>query len=130
VTKSKERIKKTGEVFTPQWLVDQMLDELPQDLFVDPEKTFIDPACGDGNFLVRVLRRKIEGGSEPLKALQTTYGVDLMEDNIHKCRKRLFYVAFEYDPNPNLAWRDALFSNIKAANTLETSLEDIFTVNT
>jgi len=129
VTKSKERIKKTGEVFTPQWLVDQMLDELPQDLFVDPEKTFIDPACGDGNILVRVLRRKIEGGSTPLQALQTTYGVDLMEDNIQKCRRRLFSVAFEYDKSPNSLWRDALLGNIKSANALEMSLEDIFNEN-
>jgi hypothetical protein len=129
MTKSKERIKKTGEVFTPQWLVDQMLDELPQDLFVNPEKTFIDPACGDGNILVRVLRRKIEGGSTPLKALQTTYGVDLMEDNIQKCRRRLFSVAFEYDKSPCSLWRDALLSNFKSANALEMSLEDIFNEN-
>ena len=127
MTKSKERIKNTGEVFTPEWLVDEMLDKLPQSLFQDPTKTYLDPACGDGNILVRVLRRKIENGSTPLQALQTTFGVDIMPDNIQQCRKRLFAVAFEYDLRPTKDWKTALLTKIRVANTLEQSLEEIFT---
>lgn len=127
LTKSKKRVKNQGEVFTPEWLVDEMLDKLPLSLFQDPTKTYLDPACGNGNILIRVLRRKIDNGSTPLQALQTTYGVDIMPDNIHECRKRLFTVAFEYDHRPTKEWKTALLTNIRVANTLEQSLEEIFT---
>lgn len=126
MSKTKERVKQTGEVFTPEWLVDEMLDKLPRSLFSDPTKTYLDPACGDGNILVRVLRRKIDNGSTPLQALQTTFGVDIMPDNVQECRKRLFSVAFEYDQRPTKEWKVALLTNIRVANTLESTLEEIF----
>lgn len=126
--KSKKRSDELGEVFTPQWLVDEMLDELPQDVFTNPEKTFIDPACGDGNFLVRVLERKIQNGSTPLQALQTTYGIDIMPDNIDECRKRLIGVAMKMNNNhADIAWREPLLNNIRFGNTLERTPEEIFT---
>lgn len=127
-SKTEERIKATGEVFTPQWLVDEMLDKLPQDVFTNPEKTFIDPACGDGNFLVRVLERKIQNGSTPLQALQTTYGIDIMPDNIDECRKRLIIAAMKMNNDHyESAWREPLSNNIRFGNTLERTPEEIFT---
>lgn len=93
IERSSERIKRTGEVFTPLELVDEILDKLPPELFTDPTKTFLDPACGDGNFLVRVLQRKIDNGSTPTQALKTTYGVDIMDDNIRRCKQRLLEIA-------------------------------------
>jgi len=126
LTKSEQRVRERGEIFTPEWLVDEMLDKLPQSLFQDPTKTYLDPACGDGNILVRVLRRKIDNGSTPLQALQTTFGVDIMPDNVQECRKRLFSVAFEYDQRPTKDWKVALLTNIRVANTLESTLEEIF----
>lgn len=83
-----ERAKQTAEVFTPPRLVKQMLNKLPKEVW-KKGKTFIDPACGNGNFLVAVLWRKIERGHNPLHALQTIYGVDIMRDNIQECRLRL-----------------------------------------
>jgi len=83
------RIKATSEVFTPTDLVQNTLDELPQELFTDPTKTFLDPSCGDGQFLGEVLIRKIENGSTFEQALSTVYGVDLMQDNVELCRERL-----------------------------------------
>lgn len=83
------RIKATGEVFTPTPLVQEVLDQLPQELFEDPNKTFLDPSCGDGQFLGEVIIRKMENGSTFEQALSTTYGVDLMEDNVELCRERL-----------------------------------------
>lgn len=94
IKRSTERIKQTGEVFTPLPLVDEILDKLPQELFKDPTKTFLDPACGDGNFLVRVVAYKIFHGSTPKQALETTYGVDIMEDNIVHCKERLLTHAW------------------------------------
>ena len=89
VTKSKKRIKKTGEVFTPTPLVQEILDTLDQTVFKDPTKTFLDPTCGDGQLLGEALIRKMENGSTFEQALATTYGVDLMQDNVDLCRERL-----------------------------------------
>ena len=83
------RVKATGEVFTPTSLVQTVLDELPEETFTDANKTFLDNSCGDGQFLSEVLIRKMEKGSTFEQALSTTYGVDLMQDNVDLCRERL-----------------------------------------
>lgn len=89
IERDKLRIKSTGEVFTPTPLVQEILDQLPQELFTDPTKTFCDPSCGDGQFLSEVLIRKLENGIDFATALSTIYGVDLMPDNVTLCRERL-----------------------------------------
>jgi len=93
VDRDKLRIKQTAEVFTPTPLVQEMLDKLEESnptLFSDPTKTFLDNSCGDGQFLSEVVIRKMErSGCSIEQALKTTYGVDLMEDNVIECRKRL-----------------------------------------
>ena len=89
VERDRARVKATGEVFTPTPLVQEILDRLDPTLFQDPTKTFLDPSCGDGQFLGEVLIRKIENGSTFEQALQTIYGVDLMQDNVDLCRERL-----------------------------------------
>jgi len=89
VEREKLRVKATGEVFTPTALVQKMLDQLPEDQFTDPAKTFLDPSCGDGQFLSEVIIRKMEHGSTFEQALSTTYGVELMPDNVELCRTRL-----------------------------------------
>lgn len=90
------RVKATSEVFTPTDLVQKTLDELPQELFSDPTKTFLDPSCGDGQFLGEVLIRKMENGIDFDVALSTIYGVDLMEDNVRECRERLLCGCEKY----------------------------------
>lgn len=95
VERDKARTKSTGEIFTPTPLVQEILDKLPPDQFTDPTKTFLDPTCGDGQFLSEVVIKKIEGGSTYQQALATTYGVDLMEDNCVECIKRLYGVNGE-----------------------------------
>jgi hypothetical protein len=93
VDRDKLRIKQTAEVFTPQHLVLKMLDKLEESdttLFSDPTKTFLDNSCGDGEFLGEIIIRKMErSGCTLEQALSTTYGVDIMEDNVNECRKRL-----------------------------------------
>ena len=89
VDRDKLRVKSTGEIFTPTDLVQEVLDNMPQEQFVDPTKTFLDPSCGDGQFLGEVLIRKLENGIDFEQALSTIYGVDLMEDNVELCRERL-----------------------------------------
>jgi len=96
VDREKARVKTTGEVFTPTPLVQKILDELPQELFTDSTKTFIDPSCGDGQFLGEVLIRKMENGIDFETALSTIYGVDLMQDNVDLCRERLLCGCEKY----------------------------------
>jgi len=110
VQRSQQRVKATGEVFTPTELVQEMLDQLPQDLFTDPSKTFLDNSCGDGQFLGEVLIRKMENGSTFEQALSTVYGVDLMPDNVAECRRRLLCgrTDLEHIVRTNIVCHDAL----------------------
>ena len=89
VERDQLRVKTTGEVFTPTELVREILDQISVEQFQDPAKTFLDNSCGDGQFLGEVLIRKMENGSTFEQALSTVYGVDLMQDNVDECRKRL-----------------------------------------
>jgi hypothetical protein len=89
VDRENTRVKANGEVFTPTWLVEEILDEMDQEIFTCPDKTFLDPSVGDGQFLSSVLYRKLQNGINFEQALSTVYGVDLMEDNVELCRERL-----------------------------------------
>ena len=105
--KSKKRVADHGEVFTPAWLVDAMLD-LAKDEADRIDARFLEPACGSGNFLVRILQRKLAaveikfGKSEfekrhyALLALMCAYGIELLADNIAQCRANMLDVLAEY----------------------------------
>lgn len=105
--KSKKRVADHGEVFTPPWLVEAMLD-LVKDEADRIDSRFLEPACGSGNFLVRVLQRKLAaveikfGKSDfekrhySLYALMCTYGIELLPDNIAECRANMLDVLVEY----------------------------------
>jgi type I restriction-modification system DNA methylase subunit len=105
------RIKATSEVFTPTPLVQELLDTIDPTLFTDPAKTFLDPSCGDGQFLSEILIRKIENGSTFEQALDSIYGVDLMQDNVELCRERLLCGQEQF--------RHIVEKNIVCANSLE-----------
>ena len=134
-----------GEVFTPPELVNKMLDKLPPEVWdhYDEPWTFLDPACGNGNFLVEVLRRQLDAGVLPATALGSVYGIDIMPDNVLECRQRLLSVALqahmEREEEAKRANPDAVScpsavtklylivtERIAVANSLEDSLEDVF----
>ncbi len=99
LTKEKRKLRKkeTAEIFTPKQLVKEMLDMLPTDVWIeDKENTFLDPSCGNGNFLAEILKRKLKLGHDPTIALKTIYGIDIMKDNIQECRDRLWQIVSEY----------------------------------
>jgi hypothetical protein len=107
------RVKATGEVFTPLIIITKKLNDLESydpNIFKDVTKTFLEPSCGDGNFLSEVLIRKIENGSTFEQALSTIYGVDLMQDNVDLCRERLLcgQEQFRHIVEQNIQCRDAL----------------------
>ena len=94
----RDKIRKlhSSEYFTPFEKVIERLDAYSKDVWLDKDSQFLDPTCGDGQFLGEVLIRKLESlGKEEFtddefeQALSTIYGVDLMQDNVDLCRKRL-----------------------------------------
>ncbi len=105
--KSKRRVANHGEVFTPGWLVEKMLD-LVKGESGRIDSRFLEPACGSGNFLVPVLQRKLAaveakyGKSEfekrhyALLAVMCAYGIELLEDNIAECRANMLEVFAGY----------------------------------
>ena len=107
LTKSKQRVADHGEVFTPAWMVEAMLD-LVKGETERIDSRFLEPACGDGNFLVQVLRRKLAsvemkyGKSDferqhyALLGVMCIYGIELLTDNIAECRKNLLVIFAEY----------------------------------
>ena len=88
LVKSKQRVKQHGEVFTPKWVVNDMLDLLIQngkDPFADLDATFLEPAAGNGNFVVEILRRKLghcKSDADVLRAVKSIYVVELLPDNV------------------------------------------------
>ncbi len=107
--KSKQRVADLGEVFTAEREVNAMLDLVKQET-ERVDSRFLEPACGDGNFVVEILRRKLESAKRrstppkkkkplPLEfekqsviAVASIYGVDLMMDNVIACRERLYEI--------------------------------------
>ncbi|MBR5591600.1 MAG: SAM-dependent DNA methyltransferase [Kiritimatiellae bacterium] len=101
IIKSRKRVQDHGEVFTPSWLVSDMCDLVVQEC-ERIDSRFLEPACGDGNFLTEVLRRKLNTvqrlyGRDALNfevysilAVTSLYGVDLLLDNVTRCRERLY----------------------------------------
>ena len=93
---SRERVAAHGEVFTAQREVNAMCD-LVKDQCNDYRATFLEPACGTGNFLAEILSRKLASiptdtdyPRKSLVALSSLYGIDILPDNVKACRKRLF----------------------------------------
>lgn len=107
LVKSVERVRDHGEVFTPAWLVESMLD-LVKDESERIDSRFLEPACGSGNFLIPVLRRKLatvqaryakssfERRHQGLLGLMCIYGIELLADNAAECRKRLVQTFDEF----------------------------------
>ena len=105
--KSKQRVADHGEVFTPEWLVDAMLN-LVKDETERLDARFLEPACGSGNFLKKILIRKLAtvelkyAKSEfdrqhyAVLSLMCIYGIELLEDNIAECKTNLLDIFVEY----------------------------------
>ena len=116
IERERLRVKKTAEVFTPTGYVQEILDgeeKKSPDMFRDWSKTYMDNSCGDGQFLSEVVIRKMERSNCTLEqSLSTTYGVELMEDNVKLCKERLA------GPNPTQEILDILDKNIVCHDAL------------
>ena len=111
----KQRRKQTAEDFTCPTLVNEMLDKLPSDIWSDPAKTFLDNSAGNGNFLVRVLAYKLSHNHDPLQALSTIYGVELMPDNVEEMKQRLLDTLPELDDTQKAKAMDTPYLRCKCS---------------
>jgi type I restriction-modification system DNA methylase subunit len=128
LVKSKQRVADHGEVFTPAWMVEAMLD-MVKDETERIDSRFLEPACGSGNFIVQILKRKLAavelkfGKSDferqhyALLGLMCIYGIELLADNIAECRANVLALFAEY---LNLDEADDLFR--AATHVLSTNL--------
>lgn len=117
--KSRKRVQEHGEVFTNEREVNAMLDMVKQET-ERIESRFLEPACGNGNFLAEVLRRKLAVVAQQYKkspddymryafvAVSSLYGVDILEDNAEECRERLYGIV-EAEAKRAIKKADALF---------------------
>lgn len=143
---SKERVTDHGEVYTSRREVNAMLDLVKQET-ENIESRFLEPACGKGNFLTEILDRKLRVVESRYKksqleyeryavlAVSSIYGIDILEDNVKECRKRLFEIfnqkytrlfknkakdecrkTAKYILDKNIIWGDALTLKTKSDN--------------
>lgn len=130
LVKSKQRVADHGEVFTPAWMVEDMLN-LVKDESERIDSRFLEPACGSGNFLVPVLQRKLaavqarysksdfEKRHHALLALMCVYGIELLADNTAECRANLLEVFVrDLSVEPGDPWRRAA-ERVLAANVVQ-----------
>ena len=88
--------------------------------------TFIDSSCGTGNILIGILNEKISRGHDPIVALSTIYGIDIFEDNVLACHKRLRQIVLPLCPDRIDEIDVILQKNIVVGNSLTDSYEDLF----
>lgn len=94
IIKSKDRVEKYGEVFTPQWMVEMMCDQLEElnPGAFEPKRTFLEPTCGDGAFILEILRRKFvncKSRKDYTISIESVYGFELLEDNVESTIKNV-----------------------------------------
>jgi hypothetical protein len=143
--KRKERHHITQEDFTPDSIVDMMLDQLPQNIFTNFDTTVLDNSCGIGNFIVEVLRRRLANCKlleDAIEAVKSIYGIELMADNVEECRNRLYSTFIESFPyiddsdifivrsiiKNRIQWHDSLKFDYSRWPKLDISLDNIHEV--
>lgn len=116
--KSKKRVADFGEVFTNEREVNAMLNLLPETIWHNITATFLEPACGNGNFLAEILSRKLNAviallsakkikkkyqafnyGFYAIQAVSSIYGIEILADNCNECRERLLKLFIEHYQN-------------------------------
>ena len=122
--KSKERVKKFAEVFTPAWLVKKMCDMLDEENgghAFDIEKTFLEPCGGTGNFAVEIIERKLKKcktEEDALIAVASYYTVEIQQDNVDELKERVKNLVASYFPSIDVS--DILDRNVACGDFLNT----------
>lgn len=119
ITKSKKRVRESAEVYTPKWVVNEMLDLIPKETWENIDATFLEPAGGNGNFVEEILRRKLaiaKNDEEKIRALKSVYAVELMLDNVDEMRARVKAIMEENGITTGID--DIIKRNIQQGNFL------------
>lgn len=111
--KSKERVRSLAEVFTAEREVNAMLNLIPSHIWENIDSTFLEPSCGDGNFIEAIIVRKLKNIQKPkqikknqtkleyqiLKAVSSVYGIDICSENIKECKERIEHLVKSFYSN-------------------------------
>lgn len=114
--KSKKRVSEYGEVYTNEREVKAMCDLIPSYIWENIDSTFLEPACGNGNFIAEILSRKLSRcntAEEVYRAYQSIWGIEILPDNCEETKKRMLYMC------PQYADRSKIQLNIICGNSLE-----------
>lgn len=117
-----ETAKKNGEVWSPPEIIDQMIAKIPAKNWSDPKKTFLDPTCGAGNIVVRMLEKRLASGVSKKDAISTLYGVELEQANVDICKDRIRHVLG--DGKETHKYDTIIDKNIVCANFFEWDFEN------
>lgn len=110
------------EFFTPYSIVKRMCDKISEEDWSDPSKTFLEPCMGSGNFILMIIYNRIIHGIDWQTAIETLYGVELMQDNVQECKDRVITLLKEM----NIAFSEQTAIDIMNHNFV---CHDFFTWN-
>lgn len=115
----------TQEFFTPYSIVKKMCDKIPDEDWSDPTKTFLEPCFGNGQFIIYIIYNRIIHGIDWQTALETTFGVELMQDNVDECKDRVIELlnALDIAFNEQTA-RDIMDRNLVCSNFFDWDFEN------
>lgn len=120
LTKSKERVEKYGEVFTPDDIANDMLDQIPEEMF-QPETTFLEPCVGEGAFVLPILERKFKNckkRKDYTTSLESVYGMELQADNVEICINNIIGLCEQYF-KPTKKEKEIINNHIIQADSLK-----------
>jgi len=131
--KTKDRVRELGEVFTNEREVNAMLNLIPD---ITIEMTFLEPTCGNGQFVVEILKRKFDLCKKKvdyITALKSVYAIDIMQDNVEECKQRVLELYKSYNQKEDIRFilDTQIFqgNSLAIMNLLENNLVYVFDKN-
>ena len=117
--------KSTQEFFTPYSIVEKMSEKVPKEYWSDPTKTFCEPCFGNGQFVLYIIWNRIQHGIDWDTALKTTYGVELMQDNVNETHSRIIrlFDTLNIDYDEDVAM-DIMIKNLVCSDFFEWDFEN------
>ena len=121
----KERRKKTGEFYTPYSIVKKMCDKISEEDWSNPDKTFLEPTFGNGQFVIYIIRNRLQHGIDWKTALETCKGIELMQDNVYETHGRIIklFDALDIDYDEDVAM-DIMLKNLVCSDFFEWNFEE------
>ena len=121
----KVRRKQTNEIFTPYSIVKKIANKVPEDYWGDPNRTFLEPAFGNGQFVIYIIWNRLQHGIDWKTALETCLGVELMQDNVYETYGRIIklFDALGIDYDEDVAM-DIMLKNLVCSDFFKWNFEE------